>query len=332
MRDLFHICILKMKHIIHQQFLFVTFLLINTLFAVLYIAASTNDSSGEYDINTTLMQPFNDKHSCSHHTYLESGVCTVNDYKPHVLPSRNLTIFVSMNKQNVHSVNDKSNTLSVDAELILYWIDSGIKTTFDKDANALGFISLSPKAIDKIWTPEIYVYNLSDYKSFMESQHVSSVKVIHNISYFQTDDTIIEYKIELRAPVYCQFDFTNYPKDKTSCSFIFGSQYANIQFIFVEETLKHNTSVTGLHRCKITMTNTSLLTSNEFKNSIGLEIEIERTLRPFIYRYFLPSFGSVLVSSLSMTLPHYAVQSRVGISVTLLSITVNLYVTQMVSY
>ena len=321
-----------MSNIIHQHFPFVIFLLINKLFVVLCIAASTNDLSGKYAINPTETQPFSDKQSCSHQTYLESGVCTVNDYKLHVLPSRNLTIFVSMNKQNVHTVNDISNTLSVDAELILYWIDSGIKTTFDEDAEALGFIPLSPKAIGKIWTPEIYVHNLSDYKSFMESQHVSSVKVIRNISYFQTDDTKIEYKIELRAPVYCQFDFTNYPKDRTSCSFIFGSQYSNIQFIFVDETLKNNQSVTGLHLCKIKMTNTSLLTSNEFKNSIGLEIEIERTLRPFIYRYFLPSFGSVLVSSLSMTLPHNALQSRVGISVTLLLITVNLYVTQMVSY
>ena len=321
-----------MKNIIHQHFPFVIFLLINKLFVVLCIAASTNDLPDKYAINTTEMQSFNEKHSCSHHTYLESGVCTVNDYKPHVLPNRNLTIFVSMNKQNVHTVNDKSNTLSVDVELILYWIDSGIKTNFDEDAEALGFIPLSPNAISRIWTPEIYVYNQSDYKIFMESQHVSSVKVIHNIGYFQTDDTIIEYKIEFRAPVYCQFDFTNYPKDRTSCRFIFGSQYSNIQFIFVDETLKNNRSVTGLHICKITKTNTSLLTNNEFKNSIGLEIEIERTLRPFIYRYFLPSFGSVLVSSLSMTMPHNALQSRVGISVTLLLITVNLYVTQMVSY
>ena len=166
----------------------------------------------------------------------------------------------------------------------------------------------------------------------MDSQHVSSVKIMHNTTYFQTNDTVIEYKIEFRAPVYCEFDFTNYPKDKTSCRFIFGSQYSNIQYIFVDETLINNHSVTGLHLCKMTMTNTSLLTSKDFKNSIGLEIEIQRTLRPFIYRYLLPSLGSVLVSSLSMTLPTNALQARVGISVTLLLITVNLYVSQMVIF
>ena len=267
---------------------------------------------------------------CSHQTYLEIGVCKMNGYKTYVLPSRNLTIFVSMKNQNVHSVNDKTSTLSVDAELILYWIDPGIMASFDEDSEALGYIPLSSKAIDKIWTPDIYVYNLSDYKNFMDSQHVSSVKVMHNNSYFQTDETIIEYKIEFRAPVYCKFDFTNYPKDKTSCRFLFGSQYSNIQYIFVDENLVNNHSVTGLHLCKMSMTNTSLLTSKDFKNSIGLDIEIERTLRPFIYRYFLPSAGSVLVSSLSMTLPTNALQARVGISVTLLLITVNLYVTQMV--
>ena len=310
-----------------QRFLVTFFALFSV---VLCMAESYNDIS-KYSRNDEFLgkaKNYNDL--CSHNTHLEIGVCEKKGYKPYVLPSRNFTIFVSMRHQNVHSVNDKTNSFSVDAELTLYWVDSGIISSFDDAAEAVGYIPLSPKAIDKIWTPDIYVYNLSDYKSFIDSQHVSSVKVMHNSSYFVTDDTIIEYKFEFRASVYCKFDFTNYPKDQSSCRFIFGSQYANIQYIFVDESLLNNNSVTGLHNCKMSMTNTSLLSSLEFKNSIGLEIQIERNIRPFIYRYFLPCFGSVLVSSLGMTFPSNALQARVGISVTLLLITVNLYVTQMV--
>ena len=315
------------------QLLFIAlFFLFNKQPLVLCKTKQHNDISQHIRNNESLRKASNASELCSHHTHLEIGVCRENGYKPHVLPSRNLTIFVSMRHQNVHSVNDKTNSFSVDTEIILYWVDAGLISSFDDEAEALGYIPLSPKAIDKIWSPDIYVYNLSDYKSFIDSQHVSSVKVMRNSSYFETDSTIIEYKIEFRASMNCKFDFTNYPKDKSSCRFIFGSQYANIQYIFVDETLANNHSVTGLHDCKMTMTNTSLLTNLDFKNSIGLEIQIERTIRPFIYRYFLPSVGSVLVSSLSMTLPTNALQARVGISVTLLLITVNLYVTQMVRY
>ena len=328
-----------MKFTMNRRFLVVIFLFVSENAVLPCIAGSSNDISNELENHTFLRQPDNEIQSCSQFTYLEIGVCKVNGYRPHVRPSRNQTIFVSMKHYNIHTVNDKTNTLSIDAELILYWTDSRIMTTFDEgDTEDLGYIPLSSKAIDKIWTPDIYVFNLSDYKSFVDSQHVSSVKVIPNfhsnfnfLRYFQSEDTIIEYKIEFRAPVYCQFDFTNYPKDKTSCRFIFGSQYSNIQYIIVDEGLNKNLIVTGLHRCELTLTNSSLLTSNTFKNSIGIEIEIERILRPFIYRYFLPCFGSVLVSSLTMTIPTNVLQARVGMSITLLLINVNLYVTQMVS-
>ena len=323
---------MTINHKTYQQLLVATLFLFNKQLVVLCIDESNNDISHYNTNHDFLRKEKNENEMCSNHNLLETGVCRVNGYKPHVLPSRNLTIFVSMNHQNVHNVKDKTNTFSVDAKLILYWVDSGIIASFDNEAEARGYIPLSQKAINKMWTPDIYVHNLSDYKSFIDSQHVSSVKVMHNSSYFETNGTIIEYKIEFRASVYCKFDFTNYPTDKSSCRFIFGSQYSNIQYIFVDESLANNRSVTGLHECKISMTNTSLMTDQTFKNSIGLEVQISRIIRPFIYRYFLPSFGSVLVSSLSMTLPTNALQARVGISVTLLLITVNLYITQMVRY
>ena len=320
-----------MKFTMYRQFLVVIFLLINKKAIHLCVAASSNDISKQLKHNQSCSQ-------FDQFSQLENGVCKLNDYKPHVMPNRNQTIIVTMKHQKIHTVNDKTNRISINVDLTLHWTDSRIITTFDEDTEARGYIPLSPKAINKIWTPDIYVFNLSDYKSFVDSQHISSVKIIHNFHphfhfqrYFQTKDTIIEYKIEFRAPVYCQFDFTNYPKDKTFCRFIFGSQYSNIQYVIVDGGLKNNRVITGRHRCKMTLTNTSLETSTTFKNRVGVEIEIERILRPFIYRYFLPCFWSVLVSSLSMTMPTNLLQARVGMSVTLLLINVNLYVTQMVS-
>ena len=330
-----------MKFTMYQHFLVVIFLLINKKATHLYVAATSNDISIKLKNSTLMILPDDPHQSCSNFdqfSQLENGVCKLNDYKPHVMPNRKQTIIVTMKRQKIQTVNDKTNRISINVDLTLHWTDSRIITTFDVDTMARGYIPLSPKAIDKIWTPDIYVFNLSDYKSFVDSQHISSVKIIqhfhphfHFKHYFPTKDTIIEYKIEFRAPVYCQFDFTNYPRDKTFCRFIFGSQYSNIQYVIVDGGLKNNQVICGRHRCKMTLTNTTLDTSSTFKNRVGVEIEIERILRPFIYRYFLPCFWSVLVSSLSMTIPTNLLQARVAMSVTLLLININLYVTQMVS-
>ena len=312
------------------------------LFIIIFVFGVKNCFSS-YTLETQI-RPQNDSkltnyHSsilqkmCNRSNYLENGVCKNEGYKAYILPSRNLTILVSLKHQYIHSVDDKINSFSMDVEVVLYWIDPGITSTFSYSDKSQGYIPLSIRALKGMWTPELYIYNLSDYKTFIDSQHVSSAKILYNNTYFKNTDvgvSVIEYKIEFKAPVYCVFDFRGYPSDKSSCHFIFGSQYENIQYIYVDKELPNNHSITGLHDCKLRMTNTSLLDKRIFKNSIGLEIEITRIMRPFIYRYFLPCIGFVVVSSLSITLPTSALQARVGLSVTVLLMTVNLYVTQLV--
>ena len=126
------------------------------------------------------------------------------------------------------------------------------------------------------------------------------------------------------------FDLSNYPNDYTLCKFIFGSQYENIRYVFLAKQPTSEHCFTGQFDCRISLWIRNFLRNETFKNSVGLNIQINRILRPFIYRYYLPCIGSVLISSLSMTLPVTSLQGRVGISVTILLATINLYVTQMV--
>ena len=319
-------------------------LVTSRLLLIIFLAFCTENCRSSYTFPTHGLQsqienkqPNNNslkpQELCNHPNILEIGVCKTDGYKSYVLPKRNLTIFVSIKHQNIHTVNDKKNSFSMDVEAVLYWIDPGIISTFSDSDISQGHIPLSIRALTKMWTPELYIFNLSDYKTFTDSQHVSSAKTLYNNTYFKNTDvrgSVIEYKIEFRASVYCWFDFRGYPRDKSSCRFIFGSQYNNIQYIYVDEELPNNHSITGLHDCKLIMTNTSLLDQRIFKNSIGFNVEIGRVTRPFIYRYFLPCIGAVLVSCLSMTLPTSTLQARVGLSATVLLMTVNIYVTQMV--
>ena len=268
---------------------------------------------------------------CANENSLETGVCTVQGYKTHTLPNHNLTTFVLLLNQNVHTINCKTNTLSMDIELVLYWNDPGIKTFFSDEDMRQGYIPLSTKAIQKIWTPEIYIAGLSDYKSFADSQHISSAKIIYDSRFFVNASSVVEYKISFEASVYCSFNFANYPNDTSVCSFIFGSQFSNIRYIFLNKTVRYAQCNTGQHDCRISLIKGNVLEDGIFRNRIGLELRIHRILRPFIYRYYLPCICSVMISSLSMTFPIYALPARVGISATILLATLNLYVQQMVS-
>ena len=269
---------------------------------------------------------------CNDDNNLEVGICTPRGYQSNVLPSRNLTIYVALERQNIHSVNDRANSYSMHIEIALYWVDPRIQSSFSDVKDPKAYIPLSSTTLGKIWTPDIHVFNLTDYKSFKDSQHVTSANSVPHKVVNTQGGTLIEYKLEFRASVYCEFDFSNYPYDKSICKFIFGSKYTNINYIFISQKFTGTHSITGAHDCSLTMTNVSLPNSKTFKNSVGIEIKIARINRPFIYRTILPCISFVFISSLTMTLPISASHPRIGISVTVLLMTVNLYLSQMVKY
>ena len=271
---------------------------------------------------------------CNNSLYsLAVGVCTTKDYLSHVLPSEKFTIFVQLENQNIHNVNDNSNSYSVDIKLLLFWVDVGIKSEFSKLHLSQGYIPLSHKALKNMWAPDIYIFDLTNYKSYLDSRHVTSAKILYNSSLFKNDvGSVIEYKIEFRPTVYCKFEFKGYPNDRSNCRFIFGSQYENIRYIFMNKSFLPHHVNTGSHHCTTTMTNGTLRENDEFKNTIGLKIKIERNITPFIYRYFITCIASVFFSTLSVTFPADAMVPRLTISINCLLMVVSLYLEERVRF
>ena len=268
---------------------------------------------------------------CHNGEPLEYGACIVQGYRAHILPRKEVTIFVMVNNQNINHVNDKLGTYIMNVEIQMYWSDPDVRTKFQHGQD---YIPLSTRAIGKIWTPDIFVSNLADYRIFKDSQRVESIKVRPSNSsklFEEKEDTILESIISFRASVNCQFNFTHYPKDESRCNFEFGSQYHNIRFIFIQGNAPNNRSITGLHECSMSLSNTTLLDKSTFKNQISIDIHIKRTIRPFLYRYYLPCIGATIISAFSILIPPTLVQARVTLSVTVILMVVNLYVLQMVS-
>lgn len=268
---------------------------------------------------------------CLHGEPLEYGACIVQGYRSHILPRKQVTIFVKLNNQNIHHVNDNLGTYIMYIELQMYWSDPGIKAEFEEDQD---YILLSERAISKIWSPDIFVFNLSDHRMFVDSQHFSSVKLwpANGTKLFKdTEGTVVESTLSFQASVNCRFNFTRYPRDESRCRFEFGSQYEKIRYIFINGNVPNNRSITGSHEYSMNLSNTSLQEKSSFKNQIAIDIHITRSIRPFLYRYYLPCIGGTMISTFSVFLPPNLVQARVTLSITALLMAVNLYVLQMVS-
>ena len=269
---------------------------------------------------------------CQNGEPLEYGACIVQGYRAHILPRREVTIFVKVNEQNINHVDDKLGTYIMNVQIQMYWSDPDVRTKFQHGQD---YIPLSTRAIRKIWTPDIFISNLADYRMFKDSQRVESIKLWPTNStklFEENEDTILESTISFRASVNCQFNFTHYPKDESRCNFEFGSQYHNIRFIFMQGEAPNHRSITGLHECSMSLSNTTLLDKSTFKNQISIDIHIKRSIRPFLYRYYLPCIGATIISSFSVLIPPTLVQARVTLSVTVILMVVNLYVLQMVSF
>ena len=103
---------------------------------------------------------------CQNGEPLEYGACIVQGYRAHILPRSEVTIFVKVNKQNINHVNDKLGTYIMNVEIQMYWSDPDIRTKFQHGQN---YIPLSTRAIGKIWTPDIFVSDLTDYRMFKDS-------------------------------------------------------------------------------------------------------------------------------------------------------------------
>ena len=98
-------------------------------------------------------------------TMLATGVCIDDDYKQHFPPDVGTTKVYSMiNTPQVRQVDAKRMTISMDFTLTMQWLDSRIKTNLDGGKLTGRSLTLGPKAIDKIWSPDLHILNRQSFK------------------------------------------------------------------------------------------------------------------------------------------------------------------------
>ena len=133
----------------------------------------------------------------------------------------------------------------------------------------------------------------------------------------------------------CNFDFKNFPFDKSACKVRLKSKLSEE----VREILDQDTSANGdfsnnivsAFDINITLFGNTIEVENASYNNFGFDMEINRRINSYVIQYYVPCASIVLVSSISFIIPLTAIPGRVSLVVTLFLTLTNLIIHQEVS-
>ena len=260
--------------------------------------------------------------------------------KAFVLPYA--TIYTTINRRHIRAINDNANTITLDISLTMMWMDYKIYThdpDFSVGGNRLftsGSNEITIENSKKIWKPDLPVHNLYDFKAFIDSLRMVSLKVL---SVNHLDDNLciagpmVKYEIEAKLTIYCEFDFSNYPMDHSDCKLRFGGQRSDIKFTLYDPVnSSHGEQLSEISDLKMVVRVAEDTDSIPTKYKIGLDISLQRQIKSYLLKYYLPCIIITLVSQCSFLIPLEALPGRVALVVTQLLTLTSLFIHQMVRY
>lgn len=269
---------------------------------------------------------------------LASTVCIDKEYTKNVAPHIGHTrVYTIIEDVKIRSVDSIDGTMAVDLAISMIWQDPRINVRLSE--NGIPII-LSEDGVREIWTPDLYIMDRKFFK--LESEWISLKKAIvlrpERIQHLdlppsisnQTYQAIIETKYEIKCTVHCPFSHSNYPMDIQTCNLSLGSGSFGAVFVLQDQ---HN----KLSNIASQMTNRFTMKFNKFdrktdhgNNTIGISVKMDRNIKPFLLKYYIPCIAIALVSQLSFIIPVTAIPGRVSLLVTLFLTLINLFIHQMV--
>ena len=289
--------------------------------------------------NYTQFQQSNILHRCWHNITSKVNKNMTNLTICLIRPSLVLT---KINWEQFRNVNDKRRTITLDISTTKLWTDRRLKTykvtelndglygknSDRKDEREVG---LSPEDAGKIWTPDVHVYNIADYRSFMSSIEIVSLKVLKTDASFKglcLPGPLIQYKVQAKVTFYCNLDYTYYPKDKSTCRLRFGSTRSDLGYVLYDnKKLRRNYKSTDF---EIEIKTIQERRGNSSLPYVGLDIKLTRLIKPFILKYYLPCGMITCLSQCSFIIPLTALPGRVALTVTQLLTLTSIFIQQMV--
>ena len=272
---------------------------------------------------------------------LEEGVCIDSNYRKISVPEKGTTkVHTTIEYQKVRDVNDKKQTLFVDMVLTLQWFDPNIKTKFSVEDEKNDGITLSSDAIQKIWTPDLYIWNRTTVKERKEWASLIKARVLTSHATYDINNarqhnstnskTLVEMKYEIKTEVFCKFDYAKYPMDEQRCNVTISSGSNEAIFVLNANDNTHHSS--SHYKAVNLEMSIDYFDENVAHggNKIGIEISMDRLMQAYLMKYYIPCMAVVIVSEIGFVVPITAIPGRVGLLVTQFLTLVNLFIYQMV--
>ena len=295
--------------------------------------------------------------SCTNHTENENGekektrieckngfllsdlICVPEGYIKGEVPKRPTDVVNSLEINNIREVNDKEMRITIDFYQELVWRDDRIKTKFPASERSL---VLNNDLIDFIWKPDLWIKNLHSFKIHGVLVPTSGLS-ISSEDYCELENeckdnksmktkTIITYNLEAQATIYCNFNFFKYPMDSQDCDFLMDGAYPR------PGVVNFNFEV-GL----FAVTNKNAILDDfdidvvypDGNNATGIHgiIKLQRSIFPYIIKYYLPCIAIIAMSSLSFVMSKESeiILGRVALLVTQFLTLTNILIAQQVS-
>ena len=266
----------------------------------------------------------------------------MDDYREYFPPEDGTTkVYSTISNPEVRKVGAKTKTISLDFTLKMQWLDPRIKTNLKHEKDKNGEITLGPKSIEVIWSPDLRILNRQSFKAKHQWASLITTRILTgtdaslldraNNNTFANSVPIIEMKYDVKSTVYCKgWDYSKYPVDSQTCNVTFGSGSLEATFVSygfdkslkIPVKSKSSAFEIGIHSFDNM--------KRDGSNTIGFEIKIGRIISPYLLKYYVPCMGIVLLSAMSFAIPVTAIPGRVGLLVTLFLTLTNLFIHHMV--
>ena len=270
----------------------------------------------------------------SHGKLLEEGVCIGKDYRKYFVPEKGKTkVYTTIEYQKVRDIRSGHHAMSVDLSLTMRWIDPNIRTNLSDKNIEKGEVILSPEAVAMIWTPDLYVWNRTEFKKehifLWKSKILSDHKFKEVIN--PKGKTVVEQKYEIKAIVCCKFQFSHYPMDEQICKVALGSSSYEAIFTLYDTDLQYHVTTDYEADGRIVLIkyfDEGFLENGN--NTIGIKVHMTWKMQGMMMRYYIPCIMIVIVSEIGFVIPITAIPGRVGLLVTQFLTLVNLLIYQSV--
>ena len=256
-----------------------------------------------------------------------SSVCIPSTYNKMDMPNSGqvnkepFQVGVSMFLLDIYKINYEDFTMDLSVYVKFSWIDNRLEINktliVDED------IEIDVDFIEKLWFPDIYIYDLKEMRTrrTLSPEEGLRVKTANNT-------TKLTFIFEPEVIVVCPIDYTEFPFHSHTCELKMTSFSRSIKkMVFVTDHSWDPGMVLNKDKIRDYKVNVSYLVGDQttmkgwteetpFYSIAGLQIQLESRYDKYIYIYYIPTTMFTLTSWVSFLLPPTCYPARTTLLVT----------------